>query len=49
MPSVATWMDPEIILLSKAGGDRQISHDITYMRNLKCDANELTYARKTDS
>ena len=32
MPFAATWMDMEIILLSKV---RQISYDVTYMWNLK--------------
>ena len=34
MPFVATWIDPEIIIESKVS-QRQISHDITYMWNLK--------------
>ena len=43
MPFAATWMDPEINLLSKSERERQISYDITYMRNLKKnDTNELT-------
>ena len=35
MPFVATWMDLEIIILSKSGREREISYDITYMLNLK--------------
>ena len=37
MPFAATWMDLEIIILSKVKSDRerQISYDITYMWNLK--------------
>ena len=33
----ATWMDLEIIILSEVKSDRerQISHDITYIQNLK--------------
>ena len=30
----ATWMDPEIIILSKSDRERQISYDITHMWNL---------------
>ena len=29
------WMDLEIIILSKLGKEKQISYDITCMRNLK--------------
>ena len=49
MQSTATWMDLGIIILSevKSERERQISYDITYIWNLKCDTNELTY--KTDS
>ena len=35
MPFAATWMNLEIIILSKSDRERQISHDITYMWNLK--------------
>ena len=35
MPFAATWMDLEIIILSKSGREREISYDITYMLNLK--------------
>ena len=35
MPFAATWMDLEIIILSKTLRERQISIDITYMWNLK--------------
>ena len=45
MPFSATWMDPEIILLSQG----QISYDITYPWNLKYDTYELTYKTKIDS
>ena len=41
MPFVATWMDLEIIVLSEVNQDeRQIPYDITYMGNLKYDANK---------
>ena len=35
MPFTATWMDLEIVILSKSDTERQISYDITYMWNLK--------------
>ena len=34
MPSVATWMDLEIIIPSKLDRERQMSQDIAYMFNL---------------
>ena len=50
MPSAATWMDPEIIILSEVSEkERQIPYDITYMWNLKYDTNELIYKIETDS
>ena len=44
MPFAATWMDPEIVILSE-----EIPYDITYMWNLKYDTNELIYETGTDS
>ena len=35
MPFAATWMDLEIVILGKSDTERQISYNITYMRNLK--------------
>ena len=35
MVFAATWMDLEIIILSKTEKERQISYDITYMWNIK--------------
>ena len=43
MPSAATWMDLETVILS----ERQIPYDITYMQNLNYDNNELTYEPET--
>ena len=34
MSFAATWVDLEIIILSKPGRKRQISYDITYMLNV---------------
>ena len=34
MPFAATWMDPEIVILSEVR-ERQISYVIAYMWNLK--------------
>ena len=49
MPSTATWMDLEIIILSKSNRERQISYDTPYMWNLKKkDTNELIYKTETD-
>ena len=45
MSFAATWMDPEIIILSEVR-ERQITYDTTYMWNLKYDINGLVY--KTD-
>ena len=49
MPFAATWMDLEIIILSEVKSDRerQISHDIIYMWNLKYDANEFIKQKQT--
>ena len=41
-------MDLEIILLSEVS-QRQRSHDITYMWNLKYDTNEPIYETETES
>ena len=35
MPFAATWMELEIITLSKVFRESHISYDITYMQNLK--------------
>ena len=35
MPFAATWMDLEIVILSKSDREGQISYDITYTWNLK--------------
>ena len=49
MLSTATWMDLEIIKLSRSEREREILYDIIYMRNLKYDTNEPTYETETDS
>ena len=48
MPSAATWMDLEIIILSEVS-QKEIPYDITYMWNLKYDTNEFIYETETDS
>ena len=35
MPIAATWMQQEIIVLSKSERERQILYDITYLWNLR--------------
>ena len=49
MPFAATWMNLEIIILSKPNRERQIPYDTTYMWNLKYDTTEPTYETETDS
>ena len=51
MSFAATWMDLEIVILSKVKSERerQISYDITYTWNLKHDTNELINKTETDS
>ena len=49
MPFSATWIDLETIILSETSQtERQISHDITYMWNLKYNTSELTYKIETN-
>ena len=45
MPFAATWIQLEIIILSKSEKDKYI----TYMWNRKDDTNELIYKTETDS
>ena len=47
MPFAATWMQLEIIILSKSERERQLPYDITYMWNLKYDTNEPIYETET--
>ena len=52
IPFAATWMGLEIIILSEVSQsdrERQISHDITYMWNLKNSTNEIIYKTETYS
>ena len=48
IPSAATWRQLEIIILSEVR-QRQISYDITYMRNLRYGTIEPTYETEADS
>jgi len=52
MPFSATWMDPEIIMLSEVTQTEKNEYHITYMWNLKKkknDTNEFIYKIETDS
>ena len=40
MPLAATWMQLEILILSKSEREGQISYDIAYIRNIKYGTNE---------
>ena len=49
MPFIATWMDLEVIILSKSDKERWIPYAITYRWNLKKnDTNELIYKIEPD-
>ena len=52
MPSAATWMDLESIILSKVSQQRKtntILYHFYIMQNLKYDTNELIYETEIDS
>ena len=51
MPSVATWVNIEIITLNEESQKEKdkILYDITYRWNLKCDKNDLVCETETDS
>ena len=50
MPFAATWIDQEIIILSKVSQtEKDKYHVIIYVGNLKYDTNELIYETETDS
>ena len=49
MPFAATWMQVEIIILTKSERERQIPYDITYMWNLKYDTKEPIYETEAES
>ena len=49
MPSAATWMQLEILILSKSERERQIPYDSTYMWNLKYGTDEPIYETETDT
>ena len=49
MPFAATWMDLEIIILSKSDRERQIPDNITFMWNLKYDTNEHVSETETNT
>ena len=49
MPFAATWMQLEILILSKSERERQRPYDTTYMWNLKYGTNEPRNRTETDS
>ena len=49
LPFAATWMDPEIIILSEVGQTKTSINDITYMWNIKNDTKEINYKTETNS
>ena len=50
MPFAATWMDLEIIILSKLNQkEKDMPYDIPYMRNLKYKTSQHVYETKTYS
>ena len=49
MPFAATWMNLEIIILSKVRQKEKDKYHMIYMWNLKYDTNEHIYQAKTDS
>ena len=51
MPSVATWVELEILILSEVKSERvrQIPYDITYIWNLIYDTNEPIYRKNKQS
>ena len=46
---MGTWMQLEILILSKSERERQIPYDITCMWTLKYSTNEPIYRTETDS
>ena len=49
MPFAATWMNLEIIILSKVRQKEKDKYHMIYMWNLKYDTNEHIYQAKTDT
>ena len=49
MPFAATWMQLEMIILSKSERERQIPNDTTYTQNLKYGTDEHICDLETDS
>ena len=49
MPFVTTWMDLEIIILSKVSQKKKEKYNSTYMWNLKYGPNKLFYKTETDT
>ena len=49
MPFATTWMDPEIIMLSKSDREWQRLYDVIYVWNPKYDTNEFMCETETDT
>ena len=49
MPCVATWIDPEVIILSEVRRKKTITIQYEWYCNLKYDTNELIYETETES
>jgi len=49
MPSAATWMELETLILSKSKRERQIPYGITYIWNVIYGTNEPIYRKETNS
>ena len=49
MPFAATWMDIEVIIHQWSKSESKTPYDITYMQNLKYEANEFIYDIEIDS
>ena len=47
MPFAATWMQLEIIIVSKVSQKEKDTYHITYIWNLRYDTNEHIYETKT--
>ena len=49
IPSAVTWVQLEIIILSKPDRERQVPYDTTCMQKLNCGTIEPIYKAETDA